>query len=335
MTPKFLAVGYAVGGIVVLALLLIVFIDPIHEGREFPPGQEKRVLPYHDARNRTLRDVAHRITVYKLMERMIIEKGQGGRWRLVEPVAARADQVAVEELLDVLTGLERVTSVTLPDTKSDTLNKYGLTPVTLKCVLSVGDETVSLVVGKDSRGRSRKEQRVYVRVGSSPLVEVVDVAAATALRRDPDTYRDRRVFHQGVVQARKVRIDGPNGKLSLEDVRDHWKTIEPREGRVDSDALVKLLKAMHELRVVTFPSSIGPGKTGLGHPILTCTLETWDNESTTLHAGGPVEGNLNRVYAMWANEATVFTLEWSDLRDIRVEPDSLCEDEAKRKADEQ
>ncbi len=324
---KFLAVGYAMGGLVVLGLLLFVFVDPLSEGRTFPPGQENRVLPYHDERNRTLRDVADRIALGEGPGRTILEKREGGRWHLTQPVAAPADPAAVTKLLDTLTGLERIRSVTLSDTKWSTLNNYGLRPVELQCEVRFGDDSYTLVVGKDARGRSRREKQVYARVGRSPLVEVVDVAVANAVGRSAEELRDRRIFRQGVLQARRVSIDGPHGPIVIEDSRDHWRMVEPRKGRVGSDALIELLKTVHELRVLRFvplgEADFGGG--GAGRSPLQCTLETWDNETTTLRIEGPVARNLRRVYATSTDGPGVFTLAWHSLLGLRVAPGDLLE----------
>jgi hypothetical protein len=327
MGSKAMLAGYTLGGLGIFGILLFFYIDPMHEGREFPPGQENRVLPYHDSRNRTLRDVTTRITIRNGTSRTTIEKADAGQWRLVEPVAARAARGAVAELLDTLTRLERVGSVQLTDTKWKTLNKYGLKPTGLTCTLECGDDTLSLVVGRGAPGRSRKEKRMYVRVGRSPTVDVVDAAVAAVLARKADTLRDRRVFPHGVLQARRVMIDGPNGEILLEDARDGWRLVKPSEAPVGTEALVELLKAMHELRVVSYVSLplTGGGTTGLDRPTLTCTLETWDDQTTTLLVGGPAPGRGRLLYGSWAGGGTVFTIESVHLRGLSVRPDDLLE----------
>jgi hypothetical protein len=158
-------------------------------------------------------------------------------------------------------------------------------------------------------------------------VEVVDAALATVLGRDADTLRDRRVFPHGVVQARRVSIDGPSGEILVEDARDGWRLVVPREGRVDTDALVALLKTLHALRVVSYVARplVGAGETGLAKPTLTCTLQTWDEERTTLRVGGAVEANPRRVYADSTGQTGLLALQRSDLQGLYVRADELLE----------
>jgi len=319
---KFLAVGYAVGGLVVLGMLAFLLVDRAGSRRSAGPGQEKRVLPYHDARNRTLRDVAIRLTLEAAGNKTVLDKREAGQWVLTQPVDAPADPLAIEQLLDALTQLESVRSLDTADERPDTLGKYGLRPAKLRCTVDWEAQSRTLLLGKDAPGKSGKEKRTYAHVEGSPRVVVIDATVAATLGKSADALRDRRVFRQGVLQAKRVSILGPHGSIVIEDARDHWRMVEPRQGRVDSEALIGLLKAIHEVRIVRFVPS---EKVAQGPSPLKCTLETWDNENTTLVVWGPVPESLERVYASGPPEAGLFTLAWDDLAGLRVAPDALLE----------
>ncbi|MDD5557880.1 MAG: DUF4340 domain-containing protein, partial [bacterium] len=112
---------------------------------------------------------------------VIIEKGEGGLWRVVEPDAAEADPAAVDA---VISNLSRLRALELVEREPNDLRRYGLDAPAVRASIGLkrGEavETRVLLVGKKT-----KDGAPYAMLGDGALVFTVPSYVEANLRRDP------------------------------------------------------------------------------------------------------------------------------------------------------
>ena len=220
-----------------------------------------------------------------------VEQGDGtlrfakadGNWRIVEPLAARADFGLVEALVGRLGSGEMVV-VESESAADDALAPFGLDAPRLTATVEVAGESHTLLVGDEN-----PETTVYARDAARGLVFTIDAALVDDLARGADAYREKDLFDfrpfnaaaLGVLRdGRTIRFEkGP----AAEDEEDEdagggeeaWRRIEPEPAGVERTEMDALLRALSNLRADSFVES--RGGTGLDAPLATITATFGDD----------------------------------------------------------
>src|SRR6476620_10009607 len=106
-----------------------------------------------------------------------------GDWRLVKPIAARADLSAVEGLVGKVEGAQMKSVVSAEPAPAD-LKKYGLDKPAVTVDVRLGTSLASLMIG----GKA-PDGTYYVRTGARPDVYTIDAPLADDLKMLADDYR--------------------------------------------------------------------------------------------------------------------------------------------------
>jgi hypothetical protein len=195
-----------------------------------------------------------------------------GVWRLVAPVQALADAQAVDALLDQLKSVKHDEVV---EDKASDLHKYGLDQpsgaVTFKS-LSAGTQAGVLFFGADSFDGSK----AYGMVDGQSSVFLTSLAAKTALLKDADGLRDKRllIFDPGDVES--LRSTQGAGFLIDRDKQGQWQVhsgsqLEP--ARVDAvNNWIAALQGIKGSSVVE-ETVKNPAKYGLGKGLVELGLK--------------------------------------------------------------
>lgn len=208
----------------------------------------------------------------------------GGNWRIVEPLAARADFGLVEALVGRL-GSGEMVAVESESAADDALAPFGLDAPRLTAAVEVAGESHTLLVGDEN-----PETTVYARDAARGLVFTIDAALVDDLARGADVYREKDLFDfrpfnataLGVLRdGRTFRFEkGPaaEDEDAGEDAgggEEAWRRIEPEPAGVERAEMDALLRALSNLRADSFVES--RRGTGLDAPLATVTATFGDD----------------------------------------------------------
>jgi hypothetical protein len=231
------------------------------------------------------RDKIDRITIS--MAGAAIELAKDGTdWRLIRPVEAPADSVAVEGLISRLSTVQMKSIVAEQGTPAD-LSKYGFDRP--RSTVTLGGTTASLIVG----GQAGDD--VYVRDGSRPLIATAESALLTDLQKGVDEYRRKEVLaFRGYSGDRlEVTRDGQTivfEKVAAEGQPEKWRRTSPNAGDPEPMNMDSLLSKLESLRATSFRNSTAG--TGLDKPPVTvyARSDQGKKEERVAFAPGPAAG---------------------------------------------
>lgn len=211
----------------------------------------------------------------------------GGNWRIVEPLAARADFGLVEALVGRL-GSGEMVAVESESAADDALAPFGLDAPRLTAAVEVAGESHTLLVGDEN-----PETTVYARDAARGLVFTIDAALVDDLARGADVYREKDLFDFRPFNATALSVlrDGRTFRFekgpATEDTEDEdagedagggeeaWRRIEPEPAGVERAEMDALLRALSNLRADSFVES--RRGTGLDAPLATITATFGDD----------------------------------------------------------
>jgi hypothetical protein len=250
-----------------------------------------------------------------------LDKGKD-TWQIVQPVAAAADQAAVQSMLDNLTTAK--TSETTEPATSDRLKIYGLTPPQLevKFQLKNGVNHTLEIGNKDFTGSS-----VYAIVDGAKTVSLLSEAVLTASDNSLDNLRDHTVLSLTPPQVASFTLKNPSGEMALTKSKDQWNFTKPSDAMADQDSVNGLLTAVSNARLTTFVSQKPDnlGQYGLTDPAINFTFADDTGKKSTLLLGKK-EGNgyfardpsRSSVFSVGADLYTQLAKSYGELRDLKV-----------------
>ena len=211
-------------------------------------------------------------------------------WRLIEPFAAPADRLAVDRLLESLTGLEKRRTLEAPDRKS-----LGLEPPRAKAVLKTAEGETVLEIGAEIPASSA----VALAVAGRPEVYVVDASIHTDVTKPPGDWRSRELFPGQRADVERVTLAGRGERLLLAKRGEAFWLESPLVDRADREKVERLLGDLTALRVQAFvdPPAPPPAELGLEPPEAVIEVVLAGRETPfRLELGGAAKSDPARRY---------------------------------------
>jgi hypothetical protein len=206
-----------------------------------------------------------------------------GEWKLVQPMAARADAFAVEGLLDALTGLQKSRTLEKVDRAATGLDKPratirlktvdGETVLRLGAEVPTGGELIAGVDGRDSAA-------------------VVSDSILTQVQRDPGSWRDKQLFRASRDAISRITLTAPGisgGPIVLAQKDGVFRLERPFADRADrnkSDDLYADLSGLTAEKFIDDPRP--PADLGLQPPRAVVDVAFAKGEPLRIEIGGPV-----------------------------------------------
>jgi hypothetical protein len=193
----------------------------------------------------------------------------GATWRIVEPIAARADYAAVEGLITRLssTHMQRIVA---PDTSD--LGGYGLDGPVMTATVVGGSSSASLLIGDEDEGGR------FARDAGRPEVFAVEESLLTDLSKGVSEYRRKDIFDARSFTATRIETGRGDEKLTLErsttDSDAAWRDGSGQD--VDVTVVDDLFTKLSGLRAQAFEES---ARMGLETPVLSVTIR-YDGDKT-------------------------------------------------------
>lgn len=224
---------------------------------------------------------------------------QGALWQMTSPTRTRADQNAVNALLDGVT-LARA-SRTL-ETSSTGLANFGLqTPaVVLTFRLKKGEQHTLRLGTTDFSGTS-----VYAQVDGSAQVMLIPQSVLQQADRPPDQWRDNSVLGISEWDVKSFVLKTPAGRWQLRRTDGDWAIEQPEHLRADTAAVNQLLSqvAQAKLAKVVQESDARRERFGLASPRLQLEVTLNSGEQRSLSLGNKVG---DQYYAEDSSRPMVF-----------------------------
>jgi hypothetical protein len=248
-----------------------------------------------------------------------LEKGEKG-WKLLEPMQADGDDVAVDSLLGTLTGLKQKKD--LADEKD--LKAYGLDQPKIEVAVKLDDgKDQGLQIGIDNSFDST----LYVKKLGDATVRVVDAYQKSNFEKTSFDLREKRVARLGdSAEVKRIEVAGVKVPYKLEKDGTSWKL---NGAGADTAAADRLVNAVKLLRATAIASEEGKSlkEFGLDKAKATVKLSVGadtDAFTRTLRVGQAKSGAAaQKTFAKTDDSPVVYEVDKQILADLEKEPFEL------------
>ncbi len=227
-----------------------------------------------------------------------------GRWRLRQPVSARADGERLEAMVSAL----QTVQVTGFESDAPVIDRaaYGLQPPELELTLGKGTNDVArLQVG--AWDTNHAGDRFVRRLSHTNLVRV-PAAELSMLEQPLDQFRDPRLLGsmEGVT---RLELRGTNGFV-VEREGTNWTVISPKRFRADNPTVDFLVSQLGTLEIVSFVNDVVPSLApyGLEVPSREFVAYRGTNVMAHLQVGAPANPERTLLYARRLDEPGVYAI---------------------------
>lgn len=179
-----------------------------------------------------------------------LQRESSGKWKIVQPLQAPADDGAVASLLAALTASEIKRTLEKTPAAED-LRRFGLSPPAVKVSTTMknGLTLPPLVVG----AQTALGDSTYVQRGGGATVYLTDATLAFALNKQPNDLRDRTILSFPLEQAARIEIRAAGAALKLaKGEKGEWALEGPPQKNAKADAVMEYLMTLARLRAKSF-----------------------------------------------------------------------------------
>lgn len=200
----------------------------------------------------------------------------GTDWRIMKPLAVRADFAAVEGVMTRLSSTQMQKVVT-PDATD--LKPYGLDRPSLAAAVTSGSSRATLLLGRSG------DDGLYAKDASRPIVFTVEQSLATDLGKDIFEFRRKDMFDARSFTANRVELRRGAETLAFEktkgtDGKEVWRNAAGQN--VDTAKAEELLTKLSNLRAQSFEAA---QNASLKTPVLTATVRFDESKTETVTFG--------------------------------------------------
>ena len=234
----------------------------------------------------------------------------GTSWRIVRPIAARADYASVEGLMTRLSAaqMQRIVAEDATD-----LAPYGLNAPSATVTVVSGSSRASLLIGGTD-----PEAQLFAKDASRRTIFTLEQSLSAELQKEISEFRNKDVFDARSFTASRVELRRADAtrifeKATAEDGTEAWRTAAGED--VDGEKMEELLSGLTGLRAASFESAAHPS---LAAPALTAVVG-FDDKTETVTFGRDEDD----VYASREDEPGSVMLESGAFDDVLTTLDEL------------
>ena len=248
-----------------------------------------------------------------------------GGWQLTSPVVARADDGAVERVLETLHDLSRSEIVTRDDMEERDLTPadYGLEDPRARIVLSMATGDRQILIGREAPVGGL----LYIKEEGGEDVIVTTTNLLASLPTTAFDLRDRRLFTGLPGDVVRIDLRRPDGFLQVVRGKDYgWRIQKPVEARAAPVAVQGLVDTLFGAKVAEFVAETTAGSAlyGLDDPRAQVSLIAGRGPGEqTLLIGKAVETATNLVYASVIGVDAVYAVSADILEALDVSVDDV------------
>jgi hypothetical protein len=211
-----------------------------------------------------------------------------GTWKVTAPLAAEAEQAALDDLVAELARL-RATDWAADKPTPAELKTFGLENPEATWTVSNGDKVVLVL----RVGKTTPDGHAYATAGSGGPVAVLGPVQTSKVLAE---YRVRKPWALDAFQAEGVEIVRGDKTFALKKTGAAWTDPAAPAETIDPRAVTELLGALTALRADRYAVDADgdPKLFGLDKPEVTVTVALKDGETRVLAVGGAVGGTDNK-----------------------------------------
>jgi hypothetical protein len=211
-----------------------------------------------------------------------------GTWKVTAPLAADAEQAALDDLVAELARLRAGDWAADKPTPAE-LKEWRLENPEATWTVSNGDKVVLVL----RVGKTTADGRAYATVGTGGPVALLGPLQTTKVLGE---YRDRKPWALDAFQAESVEIVRGEKAFSLKKTGAVWGDPAAPADVIDPRAVTELLGALTALHVAQYAMDTGgdPKLFGLEKPEAVISVALRDGGTRVLAVGGPVGGTDNK-----------------------------------------
>jgi hypothetical protein len=203
---------------------------------------------------------------------------EGNHWVMKSPIADRADQPAVDQVLNGLESMRKEETFPAKELDARKLQDYGLqSPKAQLEVISRGAaKPASLYFGNDAA----VEGKTYLQLGAKDgNVLVVGDELKKDLEKDVNAWRDHRLTDIAATDVNKLTIKNATGEIELQRQGDHWQIDKPLAARANDQKVNDLIAQITNLTIDGFVADdkANAASYGLAEPRGVVTIYTAAN----------------------------------------------------------
>lgn len=247
------------------------------------------------------------------------------QWRLVRPITARADSVAITRLLGALQELPRG-DILFPARRTENpYAPYGLDDPRATIAVISGQTTNRMFIGR----RTPLGDGLYVRQSDHTGLARLQTSLLDLLPTGPDVLRDRTLLIGSAAGIDRLEIRSGAGYLQLaRQGNGAWRIYQPFTARADAASINQLIAQLMACTVVQFVQDGVADLTPYG-------LDSRQNAITVavnldsgaglqmLSLGDPLPNAPERCYARLQAENSVYAVPIALRQALQVKPDDL------------
>ncbi len=218
-----------------------------------------------------------------------LHRGEANHWKMLAPVADRADGPLIEEVLNTLESMRKVDTVSASFLSKVKLADYGLqTPREKLAVTDSKGQTTEFFFGNETA----MEGKVYLQKTGLSDVYVVNDDLKKLLQKDVNSWRDHRLTNLLATDVNRFVVKNAAGEIELQRDADHWKLVKPLAARADDGKVNDLVAQVATLSIKSFVADdkADAATYGLTEPRGTVTLYTAkEPKGVELMIGSPAD----------------------------------------------
>ncbi|MGH8047491.1 MAG: DUF4340 domain-containing protein [Chthoniobacterales bacterium] len=217
-------------------------------------------------------DRIDKFTIKRGAGEIALERGGHG-WEVVRPLRARADDAAVEKLLNEMLGMRIEAFVA--DEAND-LSAFGLAEPRAELILNVdgSDRPLALRIGTPVAGK-----KVLAQYTARDSVYHLPERAWTALQIAPEALRDRRVAELNMDTVDAIRFNDGKKETLYERSGDGWKS---GDRKLTDEEVSRQAGMLADAKVIEYLplTDENLSKSGLDKPVTKIFFDAWLSENT-------------------------------------------------------
>lgn len=201
----------------------------------------------------------------------------GSNWKIMKPLAARADFSSVEALVGRVETAQ-MKSIAAGEASPADLKKYGFDKPEVTVTIDQGSARAVLQVG----GKAG-DDAVYARDLSKSSIVTLDKSLADDLKKGVEDYRRKDAFEFRAFNATRVEFTRGIQTIVLERVKgqgenaqDSWRRVSPNPADADKSKVESLLAGLADIRATSFTGTTA--KTGLDKPAMAVFVKFEDGK---------------------------------------------------------
>lgn len=270
--------------------------------------RDKRVIDFQ-------RTSTHWFTIRQKDSEIVCQKDMDGGWKITAPVALKADEEAVD---DLLFGVDSLRVVAFVDDRPKNLQTYGLDPPAIEVSFMVPDtEPAALLVGKV------KDDNIYVKAQNSASVFLAKKALLNLVGMGVAGLRNKQILDFDGDAAAKIVLKHGDVNLTCQKQGTNWRLTHPVQEQARNRAIRSIIEQVNRLTVEAFLTVVpSMTTTGFDRPEIRLIVTLKDRTEHLLEIGRLADNEHH--YARLKNAPyTVFLLQKETAENLKKTVEDL------------